>query len=356
MKKLDTRIAVIGGGTGGFTLLGALKNYYQNVTALVNMADDGGSTGLLRDELGVLPPGDVRKSLVALSKSPKVRDLFSYRFEEGTLQGHTFGNLFLTALEKLTGNFAEGVETASEVLKITGRVVPITLDNTRLVLEWPDGQQVLGQHKIDVMDFSKELDGRQVIGEGNIDNMHFPKHLGKPSLRLDPEAHINPDAVLAIESADIVILSAGDIYTSIGPALAVRGVREALATTKAQIVYVCNLVTKPGQTSGFTVSDHAAEIERLAGGHILDYVLYNTAEPPAELFNKYVKDGEYLVEADEPVLKEAHYQAIGAALLAEEPAPMASKGDSLAAHRSLIRHDGDQVAKALMQLPNKARI
>lgn len=354
MKKRDTRIAVIGGGTGGFTLLGALKNYYKNITALVNMADDGGSSGLLRDELGVLPPGDVRKSLVALSKSPKVRDLFSYRFEEGTLRGHTFGNLFLTALEKMTGNFAEGVETASEVLKISGRVVPITLDNTRLVLELPNGKSILGQHKIDVMSFSKNFEVERVIGESKIDDMYFPKSSGKPNLRLEPEAQINPDAIKALEEAEVIVLSAGDIYTSIGPALAVQGVREVLATTKAQIVYICNLVTKPGQTTGFTVSDHAAEIERLAGGNIIDYVLYNTAKPPADLFDKYFKEGEYLVEIDEPALKKAHYRAIGTSLLAKEPAPTAPKSDSLAAHRSLIRHDGDRVVKELMQLSKKA--
>jgi uncharacterized cofD-like protein len=191
MKKTDAKIVVIGGGTGGFTLLNALKGYCNNVTALVNMADDGGSTGVLRDELGVLPPGDTRKSLVALSESPKVRDLFNYRFDEGTLKGHTFVNLLLTALEKMTGSFAEAVETASEVLHTDGRVIPITLDNVRLVIEWPDGTMVHGENRIDIMQFAKEK--------------------GRPILHLAPSAAINPDAVKAIHNADLVVLSAGDI-------------------------------------------------------------------------------------------------------------------------------------------------
>ncbi|HKX73316.1 MAG TPA: gluconeogenesis factor YvcK family protein [Candidatus Saccharimonadales bacterium] len=329
MRTADPRIVVIGGGTGGFTLLGALKKYSRNVTALVNMADDGGSTGQLRDELGVLPPGDVRKSLVALSESPKVRDLFNYRFTEGAFEGHTFGNLFLSALEKLTGNFAEGVETASEVLDIVGEVMPITLDNVRLVIEWPDGTQVRG--------------------EGNIDTMAFAEEKGRPTLRLDPLARINPAAAAAIRNADLVVISAGDIYTSLGSSLAVDGVYRALKKSRAKVAYVSNLVTKPGQTDGFTVSDHAAEIERLAGGEVIDFVLYNTARPPEDLIDKYLKEGEYIVEIDRAALSRAHYKAMGAALLDSETAPKV-KGDPLAAHRSLIRHDGDAVARRLVAL------
>lgn len=329
MQSTDVRIAVIGGGTGGFTLLGALKNYSNNVTALVNMADDGGSTGILRDELGVLPPGDVRKSLVALSQSPKVRDLFNYRFSEGSLKGHTFGNLFLTALEKVTGNFAEGVETASEVLDIIGRVLPITLDNVRLRVNWPDGSSDRGEGKIDVMEF-------------------LPAK-GKPTLQLEPSARINPEAAAAIANAQIVVISAGDIYTSLGSSLAVDGVVEALKNTPATVVYVCNLVTKPGQTDGFDVAAHAAEIERLAGVQIIDVVLYNTAEPPANLMDKYLKKGELLVQIGSKKLDAAHYEAIGAPLLDPQTAEVA-KSDALAAHRSLIRHDGNAVAQKIITL------
>ena len=136
--KNEVRIAVIGGGTGSFTMLSSLKDYTSQIAAIVSMADDGGSTGVLRDELGALPPGDVRKCLVALSDSPKVRDLFDYRFSEGTFAGHSFGNLLLTALEKVTGDFSEAVETASEILRVNGIVIPATLDNVRLQMSWPE--------------------------------------------------------------------------------------------------------------------------------------------------------------------------------------------------------------------------
>ena len=331
MPKRNPRIVVIGGGTGSFTLLQALKWTTPNLTALVNMADDGGSSGMLRDELGVLPPGDVRQCLVALSRSPKIRDLFGYRFEEGTLEGHSFGNLFLTALEKLTGSFAEAVETASEVLNITGKVLPITLDNVRLVLKASDGFTVRGEGKIDVLHFSK------------------PGH--KPELSLDPRAAINPEAREALLDAELIVIAPGDIYTSIGPLLIVDGVAEALRQTKARVAYVCNLVVKPGQTNGMSVADHAAEIERFAGSPVLDYVLYNTAEPPLAMLEHYVHDQEFLVEIKPKQLKKATYQALGYPLIASRQATI-DPHDKLAAHRSLIRHDATAVAAALLKTLN----
>lgn len=153
MERLGVKVVVIGGGTGSFTLLRSLKNYTKLITALVNMADDGGSTGQLRDELGVLPPGDVRQCLVALSESPRTRELFNYRFEEGTFAGHAFGNLFMAALEKMTGSFAEAVEESSQVLNIVGRVEPITLDKVTLVMETADGVTLKGESHIGHAEF-----------------------------------------------------------------------------------------------------------------------------------------------------------------------------------------------------------
>ena len=153
--KVEVKIAVIGGGTGSFTMLNVLKNYTSRIAAIVNMVDDGGSTGVLRDELGTLPPGDVRQCLVALSNTPKLRDLFSYRFEEGTFGGHSFGNILLTALEKTTGSFAEAVETASDILRVNGAVIPGTLDDVRLRMTWPEASLELnGERAIDA-DFFK---------------------------------------------------------------------------------------------------------------------------------------------------------------------------------------------------------
>lgn len=326
MQKVGVKVVVIGGGTGSFACLSGLKNYCRDITALVSMADDGGSTGELRDEFGALPPGDVRQCLVALSGSSIVRDLFNYRFEEGRLDGHSFGNLFLTALEQVTGNFAQAVETASEVLKITGRVVPMTLDNVHLLVKLKDGRIVKGQHAVDLADLQS--------------------HAVNPWLMLEPEAQINPEANQAIRDADLVVIAPGDLYTSLGPALIVNGVNQALEATKATVVYVCNLVTKPGQTANMGVHDHAAEIERFCGRN-LDYVLYNTAAPDPSLFAKYQQEGELLVDPPKP--QKTTYQLVGEPLLSQK-IPAVNKGDKLASRRSFIRHDPDLVARALMKL------
>ena len=329
MESIGTKIVVIGGGTGSFTLLSELKNYTHNITALVNMVDDGGSTGQLRDELGVLPAGDVRQCLVALSSSPKVRDLFNYRFEEGSMKGHAFGNLFMAALEKMNGSFAEAVETASEVLDVKGQVHPITLDNIKLVMHRDDGSEISGQFESSYVKLNK--------GE-------------KPFLTLDPAAEINPRAREAILGADMVVISPGLLYGSLAPALIVGGLTRTLKESKAKKIYVCNLVTKKDQTEGFTVSDFADEIERFSGID-LDYVLYNNHRPPEELIQKYAKDGEHLVEWDKEELKSKHYYAIGKKFIADTIWTNSNaSSDPLAAERSLIRHDADRVARELMRI------
>lgn len=322
------KVVVIGGGTGSFTLLSALKQYTTNLTALVNMADDGGSTGQLRDELGVLPPGDIRQCLVALSSSPRVRDLFNYRFDEGSLKGHAFGNLFLTALEKMSGDFGHAVELASQVLRVKGRVEPITLDKVTLVMESRDGTVTEGEFKIGDADFGKHT---------------------RPIIRLKPTATINPAAHEAILDADIVVIAPGNLYGSIAPALVVDGVSRALNETAAKKVYVCNLVTKPGQTDGFSVCDYVQEIERFAGTQ-LDYVLYNNQKPSSELLDKYAHDGEFPVEWDEVVLKSQHYKAKGLDVVAKKVWKGNSAADSIADARTFIRHDGDKIAREIMRI------
>ncbi len=325
----DVKIAVIGGGTGSFTLLSALKEYSGSIAALVNMADDGGSTGVLRDELGTLPPGDVRQCLVALSDSPKVRNLFDYRFQEGTFKGHAFGNLLLSALEKMTGNFSEAVETASEILRVNGTVIPATLDNVRLKMEWPEASVILR-------------------GERVIDADYFAHDPRRAELSLVPRAHANPLALDAIARADIVVVAPGDLYTSLGPLLVIDGIGEALRSTNALIVYVCNLVTKQGQTEGFTVTDHADEIERLAGGHFLDYVLYNRQRPGAKLARRYKEEGAYIVKPNTPAFMDKDYQALDGNFLGGV-APK-NTSDVLPVTRSFIRHDPQAIARAIMEL------
>ena len=331
--RTQRKIAVIGGGTGSFTLLSALKNHTSQIAALVNMADDGGSTGVLRDELGALPPGDVRQCLVALSSSPRVRDLFNYRFEEGSLKGHAFGNLFLAALEKMTGDFATGVELASEVLGVRGTVAPITLSNVKLVMMKSDASEVRGEFEIAHLDFEGE----------------------RPAFRLEPEAIPNPQAIRAIETADIVVVAPGNLYGSLAPALIVPGIGEALQKTKALKMYVCNLMTKPGQTDGYDVGDYADEIERLAGGQFLDAVLYNTERPSAALLERYAKEGERSVEYDPEKLKHAHYTAAGAKLLAGSVWDGFNTADPIAMQRTLIRHDSAAIASAIIELYDSTR-
>ncbi len=325
----EIKITVIGGGTGSFTLLSALKNHTRQLAAVVNMVDDGGSTGVLRDELGTLPPGDVRQCLVALSDSPKIRDLFNYRFDEGTFQGHAFGNLLLTALEKMTGNFSEAVETASEILRVNGVVVPATLDNIRLKMEWPEASTILH-------------------GERVIDADFFQYDPRRATLSLVPAATANPTAIAAIEQADIVVIAPGDLYTSLGPLLVIDGISDALKRTNATIMYVSNLVTKQGQTAGFCVSDHAAEIERFIGDEVLDYVLYNMQVPTELVAQRYEQEQAYLVEVDDVVLASKRYKAIGGSFLGA--VADTHESDVLPVTRSLIRHDADAIARALIDV------
>ncbi len=323
----EIKIALIGGGTGSFTLLSALKNHTSQIAALVNMVDDGGSTGVLRDELGVLPPGDVRQCLVALSRTPEVRDLFSYRFDSGSMEGHTFGNIFLSALEKMTGDFAEGVKVASRVLNIVGTVEPITLTNTTLVAKFGD-KIVRGQYNIEMSDFKKN----------------------KPELWLEPRAKVNPRALAAISQADLVVIAPGSLYHSLSATLIVPGVGKALAKAKAPIVQVCNLVNKPGHADGYRVKDYVSEIERFIGYPVVDYVLYNTEKPSRELLKKYAKDGEMPVDYCERDFDNRHYKTIGRNLLSNQIWQSGAKSDPMAAQRTLIRHDSELVARAILDI------
>lgn len=327
-RSQDVKVAVIGGGTGSFTVLSGLKQYTRKIAALVNMADDGGSTGKLRDELGVLPPGDIRQCLVALSRTPEMRDLFNYRFDSGSLEGHAFGNLFLTALEKMTGDFGRAVELASEVLNIAGIVEPVTLSNVKLGM--------------------RNKDGREMIGEFQIAHEAFGSD--RPEFFLVPEATANPRALQAINEADVIVIAPGNLYGSLAPALIVPGVGEALASAPGKKVYVCNLVTKPGQTDGFKVGDFADEIERLAGVKFLDIVLYNTATPSDDLLEKYAKAGERSVEYMPERLAQASYKAVGANLISGEIWQNPNSSDPIASARTLIRHNSDAVARAIMSL------
>ena len=326
------KIAVIGGGTGTFTLLKDLKNFTPNISALVNMSDDGGSSGRLRDEHGVLPPGDVRQCLVALSNTPEVRDLFSFRFgDEGALKGHSLGNVILAGLELQYKDFNKALKVASSLLNITGEVLPMTLENHSLTMS--DGQETVR--------------GEYVIGNRRFtgDNQH---------VWLEPDVGINPAAQEAIDSADIVTIAPGNLFGSLLPALAVKGVKEAISQTKAQIVVVTNLVTKPGQTDGWHVVDYVNTFERYMGIGSVDTVLFNNQPPNQYLLEKYAADGEYPVGIEDSRFSEISALAIGADLMAGDIWQQDTSDKAIS--RTLIRHDGIKVSQQLMQIYNKASL
>lgn len=316
------KIVVMGGGTGTFTVLSGLKHYPVDLSAIVSIADNGGSTGILRDELGVLPPGDTRQCLVALSAGDDLlRNLFNYRFAEGSLSGHNFGNLFLSALEKVTGDSLSAVREAHRILSVKGRVIPVAAKATHLFAELEDGQVVEGEHAID------ELEGERA-----------------PIARcfLSPTVTANPDAVQAIESADAIVLGPGDLYTSLMPILLVDGIAEALARSKGKRLYVLNLVTKHGETDGYTGSMYVDVITKAFKPANLDTVLVNTEHPPASILARYEKAAEGPVIDD---LQDASLQVVRTSLLSndiQEPKP----GDHL--KRSLLRHDPIKLAEAIL--------
>lgn len=318
MKK----VVVIGGGTGNFVVLQGLKQFNVDLTAIVSMADSGGSTGILRDELGVLPPGDVRQCLVALSNSSELmRSLMNYRFENGNLGGHSFGNLLLSALEKVTGSFEKAVEEVSKILVIKGKVIPVTTNQVHLKMILNNNEILEGEGDIYL---SREIDN------------------GYKSIFLEPYPKVNPAVLEEIRNADLLILGPGGIYTSIIPNLLVEGVSEAFCASKAKKIFIVNLMNRIGQTTGFTSKDNFNEIVRFLGDDVFDYVLVNGKRPPELLLDAYAKEGE-LIEND---FKDK--RVICADLLG----PLDERKKSDLIKRNLIRHDSNKLAKELMKIVN----
>mgnify|MGYP000070611555 FL=1 len=325
------RVVVIGGGTGTFVTLSGLKKYPLDLTAVVTMADSGGSNRMIRDEFGYLPPSDVRQGLVALDEDATtgtgeiLRKLFMYRFDKGTVKGHTFGNLFLAALRDITGDQLEAIRQAGKLLHIKGRVLPVSLDDTNLVAQYEDGRVVEGEHEID-----------EPSEKGKV-------HIKKLSLK--PPAQILPKAQKFIGMANLIVIGPGDLYTSLLANTVVDGVPEALQKTKAKIAYVVNLMTKFGQTYNFTASDHVQEVEKYIGRKI-DYVVFNTQRFPTSILKKYLQEHELPVVNDLAKLTKDHV-IIREKLLGSEEIIKAS-GDVL--RRSFIRHDADKLAAVLFKL------
>ena len=316
MKK----VVVIGGGTGNFVVLKGLKKYQLDLTAIVSMADDGGSTGILRDELGVLPPGDVRQCLVALSNSSRLmRSLMNYRFENGGLGGHSFGNLLLSALEKVTGSFEKAVEEAGKILYIKGKVIPVTTHQVRL-------KMVLNSRRI--LESEKEIYLSQEIDQGY------------KTIYLEPFPKVNPRVIDEIKNADLIVVGPGGLHTSLIPNLLVEGVCEAISESAAKRVFVVNLMNRKGQTTGYKTSHYLNELVRFIGKDIFDHVLINSQKPPEALIEVYAAEGE-LVENDLDDERVISADLLGRVVLEQ-------KKDLL--KRNLIRHDPKKLAQELMKI------
>lgn len=316
-------IVVIGGGTGSFMVLSALKKYPVNLTAIVAMSDDGGSSGVLRDELGVLPPGDVRQCLVALSASDKLmRTLMGYRFEGGNLKGHSFGNLLLSALEKTTGSFDKAVEKAGEILRIEGKVIPSTLDKVKLVAR---------------------VGSKKIVGEEKIQKTKLNGSLKK--LSLEPRGRVNPKALLAIKNADAILIGPGNLYASLVTNLLVHGMPEAIRKSKAEKIYICNLMTKVEHTHDFSVADFTRDIEKYLGDSV-DVVIFNNKKPADAVLKRYAREGDLLTSW--AVLPEGP-QLVGANLVSHLE-HTTNKIGTPATESSLVRHDPSKLARVIMRV------
>ncbi|HEY8910754.1 MAG TPA: gluconeogenesis factor YvcK family protein [Desulfosporosinus sp.] len=307
------KIVVVGGGTGLSALLRGLKQYTCNLTAIVTVTDDGGSSGKLRSEMGIQPPGDVRNCLVALADTEDIMDtLFSYRFENGALEGHSLGNLLLAGLTDTFGDFQKGIEQVSKVFAIRGKVFPSTLKQVVLIADLEDG--------------------RRVAGETTVRNTEGKIH----RVYLEPrDCAALPDALQALEEADLIVLGPGSLYTSVLPNLLVLGLREKIRQVKAPCVYVCNVMTEKGETDDYRVSDHLKAILDHCGPGFVDAVLANKGEVTAPSLKRYVKE-----EAVPVITDPKEVELLGAKYF---EAHLVQEGD-------VVRHDSDCLAKELIRL------
>lgn len=313
-------VTVIGGGTGSFNILTGLRPYEDLwIQSIVTMMDSGGDSGRLRDEFGVLPPGDARRCLVALSEETQLlRDLFSFRFLDPPLEGRSFGNLFFLALTKILDSEQQAIENIGRILKIRGQVIAVTWDHAHLYAELADGTLVAGEANIDV-----------------------PKH--DPSIPiqrvyLEPKARANPEATQAILESDFIVLAPGNLYTSTVPNLLVQGIPEALQQARAPLIYVLNLMTRYGETEGYTASQHVEQIVRY-GGRVPAAVLVHQGQVPPELALKYKAEEAYQVRLDVDNL-----YSMGVAMV---------KSRDVMSTTSLVRHDPARTARALIELFGK---
>ncbi len=315
------KIVTIGGGHGLSHLIFGLKEYTSNITAVVTVADSGGSSGKLREEFNIVAPGDIRNCLVALADAPALMGkLFQYRFDQDSvLKGHNFGNLFLTAMYQITdGDFEKAVQETSTVLAIRGKVVPSTVSNIHLIAEYEDGTKTKGEAKIP-----------------------NPKSRIKRLLLTDKDAYPTKDSISAIEEADVIIMGPGSLYTSIIPNLIINGMSEAIAKSTALKIYVCNVMTQPGETDNFKASDHVKAIEEHSNRDVIEVCLLNNVDPPPDALSRYSAEKSYPVMCDVDKIQEMGYKVVAVDLL------------SVADY---VRHDSQKLNKAIIDLIESNRV
>jgi len=308
-------IVVIGGGTGLSTMLRGLKQYTSNLAAVVTVTDDGGSSGRLKRDMGVLPPGDIRNCLVALADAePLMTELFQHRFGDGEegLDGHSFGNLLIAAMTRITGDFERAVKETSNILAIRGRVLPSTIEQVRLQAELMDGTLAEGETRI-------ASSGKPI------------KHV-----MLHPSgAKPLEETLKAIETADCIVLGPGSVFTSVVPNLLVQGVAEAIATSEAVKIYVCNVMTQPGETDGYSAADHVKAVAKHAESRVFNYVLVNQERPDKPMLDKYAAENQFFVEPNVAAIREMGYRPI--------------LGDYIS-QTEVVRHDPAKLADAIVRL------
>ena len=309
------KIVTVGGGTGLSVLLTGLKEYTSNIAAIVTVADDGGSSGRLRQEFDIIPPGDIRNCLVALADAPALmRELFQFRFNTNSeLSGHSFGTLFITVMTQLTGDFEKAIKEISKVLALRGRVIPSSLHNVVLV----------AQHK----------DGTITEGENSIPKAQRP--INRVSLKPEhPEA--TPDAIKAIKEAQLIVLGPGSLYTSIIPNLLIEEIAEAIASSNATKVYVCNAMTQPGETDSYSASDHVRALINHSHARVLDYCVVNIGEIPPHILQRYSKENSFLVVNDRKKIESMGYRVI--------------EDDFGIVESDVVRHDPMKLARIVLGL------
>ena len=332
MPKKIKKIVVIGGGIGSSVVLSGLKKFPLDLNVILTMFDSGGSSGKLRKELGVMPGGDVRQCLVALANKSNLTKFLHYRFEKGTLKGHSLGNLLIAGIEKMAGNLETAIDIIGKILNIEGKIIPVVLENSEI-------KALLNNKKL-------------ITGEENIINCQYLSKVGIKKLFLEPQVKANPKAILAIKNADLIIIAPGKFYTSILPNFLVKGVKESLRNSKAKKIFICSLMTQTGNTDNFSVQDFLNTLEKHLGKNVIDYVIFNTGMLPPHLLKKVKKvfpKGDF-VKYNKILLKNKNF--IGADVIDRNirklnPADILVKG---ANKRTLILHEPNKLAKIILKL------